>query len=49
MQDDAPQPVTAEGSNGQAANTILEIEGLKKYFPIEKGLLRRGRRLRASG
>ena len=41
MQDDAPQPETAETANGQAGNTILEIEGLKKYFPIEKGLLRR--------
>ncbi|MDE2989807.1 MAG: ATP-binding cassette domain-containing protein [Chloroflexota bacterium] len=33
--------MSTETSNGQAANTILEIEGLKKYFPIEKGLLRR--------
>jgi len=41
MQCDSTQPMSTETSNGQAANTILEIEGLKKYFPIEKGLLRR--------
>lgn len=41
MQSDSTQPMSTETSNGQAANTILEIEGLKKYFPIEKGLLRR--------
>jgi oligopeptide/dipeptide ABC transporter ATP-binding protein len=30
----------AEGSNG-SARPILEVEGLKKHFPVRKGLLRR--------
>ncbi|MCY3911976.1 MAG: ATP-binding cassette domain-containing protein [Chloroflexi bacterium] len=33
--------MSTEASNGQSGNLVLEIEGLKKYFPIEKGLLRR--------
>ena len=41
MQSDTSQPMSTEASNGQAGNLVLEIEGLKKYFPIEKGLLRR--------
>jgi peptide/nickel transport system ATP-binding protein len=41
MQGDAPEAMPAEASNGQGDGLVLEIEGLKKYFPIEKGLLRR--------
>lgn len=41
MQSDTSQPMSTEASNGQSGNLVLEIEGLKKYFPIEKGLLRR--------
>lgn len=41
MQGDAPEAAPAEATNGQADGLVLEIEGLKKYFPIERGLLRR--------
>ena len=41
MQNTVSQPTPERASNGQTADTVLEIEGLKKYFPIESGLLRR--------
>ena len=31
----------AEGANGSAGGPVLEVEGLKKHFPVRKGLLRR--------
>ena len=32
---------TTSGANGAAADALLQVEGLSKYFPITKGFLRR--------
>ncbi|MCS7055391.1 MAG: ATP-binding cassette domain-containing protein, partial [Thermoflexales bacterium] len=33
--------MTEASQNGKADNILLDVRGLKKYFPIQKGLLRR--------
>jgi peptide/nickel transport system ATP-binding protein len=37
----SPQPVAPIGANGSQRNILLQVKGLKKYFPIQKGFLRR--------
>ena len=37
----AEPQVQSAGTTTKAGNVLLEVKGLKKYFPIQKGLLRR--------